>query len=185
MKVTIVLQLGEKRTFSRWTVLSIVISAWLATLFIAGPINMSAWVESVRSSNYIRNISGPLGPKLGTRLDLPKRDVSGRAIPSSKGKTLVVAGGSCSGCSLSAFAPSMVAEGMFGRVIIIYRTAPSNIPGSLTKLKPPFYVVSDVTERYLQQLETVFEPRFYLVDMNNRIVFAGQNPQDLPAGVQR
>lgn len=125
-------------------------------------------------------------PRPGSTIRLPMADFFGKSVsPRGGGNVLLVAASSCQSCSERIFDPRTTAVGEYSLVVLIYLAGPQDMPRYLSRLGPNVRVISDPSSTWMRQLNPVFDPRFYLLDRNFRVLDCGKNPGFVPAFVHR
>lgn len=102
-------------------------------------------------------------PPIGTRITLPGKDLNGRPI-SPLVKTLLVFGGSCTGCSGNAASPIRVERSPFQQVVIVFLSTPTDIRESVGTVKGRALIVADPEGKIRSQIRASSAPRFYVIE---------------------
>lgn len=115
---------------------------------------------------------------VGTSIRLPNRDVFGAPIDPLE-KTLIVFGGSCTGCSLNSVDPNQLAKLGFPQIVLIYAASETQIQTQVSKLNKDIRVLADPSADLVHKLGAVSAPRFYLLD-DSRVVNVCKDIQPWP-----
>lgn len=121
-----------------------------------------------------------LDPKLGSRFEIPAKDVHGHPIGPFD-QTVVILAGDCSSCSVNAIDPRDISPGTDQSIVFVYRSAKEELPKWSSKLDSRVHVVTDPTEALHRRANAVWQPRFILLDKDRRIIELSDNYTGRPA----
>jgi len=125
-------------------------------------------------------------PPLGKALPIPEQDAFGRAMrPSGPGRVMLVAAGSCTECTVKAFAPERFNTAGFSRVILVFESSPSEILSQARKLPEPYRIVCDENLAWHRRLNVVWTPRFYELSNDWRLSLIQRDPDSMPEEYKR
>lgn len=99
-------------------------------------------------------------PKPGTRLRLQEMDIHSRKVDVS-GRTLLVAAGSCTSCSLRSLRLDALDVSKFERAVIVFRSTAQELREKFEKPIPGVYIVDDPSGKLSNILNDLWTPRAY------------------------
>lgn len=99
-----------------------------------------------------------------------RQPVKARHEPSGPRNTLVVAAGSCSGCSLSKFDPRKLPLDTFAQVVVFYESKASDL-AKIGPASPDLFLVADPDGRVHQSLNASWRPRLFVIDRSSRLLW--------------
>lgn len=102
-------------------------------------------------------------PPLGTEVTLPPTDVFGQSI-ARETKSLIVYGGTCSGCTLNSVNPYRLRNAPFKQTIIVYLADRERVLAEVPITEGKVRVIADPNGLTVQQLRPESAPRFYIVE---------------------
>ena len=112
-----------------------------------------------------------LDPKIGQHLELPQRDYSGRHLPASPLRTLVVAAGGCSSCSIKKLDFRALNRLRNIAVIVVFDSPATEFKALAKKLSPEIFVIEDRNSKLSRTLNSAFfSPRCVLLGNQLKII---------------
>lgn len=101
--------------------------------------------------------------RLGSKINLPQKDVFGRRIDVNS-RTLVVFAGSCSGCSLNAIPPRKLYPAKFDQILLLYNSSDRQLRDVFPQPDSRVMMLADSENRLVGALGAQSSPRFYIIE---------------------
>ncbi|MDQ2986898.1 MAG: hypothetical protein M3R13_09295 [Armatimonadota bacterium] len=106
-------------------------------------------------------------PRTGTTVEIPAADVFGRPIDGPEGRVLLIVSGTCTSCQAKAVGDSPLLEQVDFPIVVVYPDTPDTLRKQFAEGLPArLFVVSDPSERFSKQLNSLWSPRLYIIDGN-------------------
>jgi hypothetical protein len=147
----------------------------ITPLLLAGKLLVDVVVDSRPLPS--RSLAGD--PKIGTSVPLPERDVFGRAITPTAGRTLLIYAGSCSSCSYRADDWLKYQSPDFKQTLLVYSGSKTDLLRSQTPPSRDVFLLADEKRQLLGRLNAVWAPRWYELE-SRTLIRIQQTESELP-----
>ena len=159
-------------------------------LFLLGMISIAATGKTILELPSTQRFLSPQGgdehrydpsrdPAVGSRFPAPCMDAFGRPIPTSARTVVVIAGG-CTSCSLHAIDPRTIVAAPGQTVVFAYQSSQKELQPWMKGLPSSVRVVCDEDLRLQQAANSVWQPRYVVLDDQDRLLDLSRDDAGAP-----
>lgn len=144
---------GVSTAAAVWTLVGVI----AALFFTIGPL--------IKEAITVGQLTSPTSndARVGTKVLLPSRDYVGRSVDPNQ-RTLLVFGGSCTGCSLNSVKPADVEKAPFEQIVFVYVGSEKQLVAQFGSKPNRALIIADKFDSIGESLGAKTAPRFYVLE---------------------